>query len=363
MKKTPKIGLFLVVMFIALLIIMQAQSVTSARSIAPFDPVKVFVGKCTFYSPVKSRNLTIIPLKAPDELSRSTGFLTLDEAISDGVLVVKEVSSSGSVNQLAVTNNSKNTVFIMAGEILRGSKQDRVLQSDVLIPPMSGKILVDAYCVEQGRWTYKSDKFYSQNQTANISVRQAARDKKSQSAVWDSVAKTNTSFEAAPSGSLSESYSAPEMKRKKSEYQDKITDIPGSYPHANGVVVLVNNRVLVADIFADKALFKKMWPKLADSYIMEAISKPEGSSGSSLSKASDLIDLIKAARISYKMAPGTGKHFEISSNEITGSGILYNNTPVHLDVFPRSKDQVKPYDTPLRRNYDNIPQQQNRSEN
>lgn len=357
MKKSFKTGFFVIVVFIAFLILIQAHNVISAKSI-PQDPVKAFVGNCTYYAPVKSRNLTIIPMRAPDDKLRFSGLLTLDEAISSNALVVKEVSSSGSVNQLAVTNNSKKTVFIMAGEIMRGSKQDRVLQSDVLLPPMSGKVLVDVYCVEHGRWTYKSDKFYSQNQAANISVRQAAKDKKSQTAVWDSVAKTNESFKAAPSGSLSESYSAPEMKRERKEYQRDIIDIPGTCPDANGVIVLINNRVLVADIFADRSLFKKMWPKLVDSYIMEAVSKPEDYTGSSLSRASDFIDLILEARINYTMAPGTGKHFEISSNEITGSGILHNNTPVHLDVFPRSKDEVKPYNSPIRRDYQNNPQQQ-----
>ena len=358
MKKSRKIVLSLFVIIATVVILILAQGVISARSIAPYDPVKVFTGKCTFYSPVRPRNLTIIPVKVSEKFARSTGFLTLDEAIAGDALVVKEISSSGSVNKLAVTNNSKKTVFIMAGEIMSGSKQDRVLQNDVLLPPMSGKVLVDVYCVEHGRWTYKSDKFYTRNQAANISVRQAAKEKKSQSAVWDSVAKTNKSFDAAPSGSLSESYNAPEMKKERKEYQREIIDIPGSYPNANGVVVLINGRVLVADIFADRRIFKKMWPKLADSYIMEAVSKPDTSSSSSLSTASDFIDLIQSAKVSYTMAPGTGKQFEISSDSITGSGIIYNDIPIHIDVFPRSKDKVKPYNSPIRRNYQNNVQQQ-----
>ncbi len=357
MKKSPKIVIPIIIITVVLLALIFIQDAVSARSI-PYDPVKVFTGNCTFYSAVKSRNLTIVPVKVTDKFARSTGFLTLDEAMEDEALVVKEVNRSGSVNQLAVVNNSKKTVFIMAGEIMRGSKQDRVLQNDVLLPPMSGKVLVDVYCVEHGRWTYKSDKFYSQNQAANISVRQAAKDKKSQSAVWDSVAKTNTSFEAAPSGSLSESYNAPEMKRERKEYQRDIIDIPGSYPNANGVVVLINGRVLVADIFADRRIFKKMWSKLADSYIMEAVSKPDTSSSSSMNTAADFIDLVQSAKVSYTMAPGTGKKFEISSDSITGSGIIYNDIPVHIDIFPRMKDTVKPHEPQLRRNYQNNVQQQ-----
>ena len=348
--KTKVIVLIAVVLFTIFILTQAADS----RSVMRVDPVKNFVKRCSFFSPVKHRNLTIIPVRGPVDSSRSSGIQTLDEAISGGNLVVKEVSRSGSVNKLAVINNSSKSVFIMAGEIMRGSKQDRVLKSDVLIPPKSGKILVDAYCVEQGRWTYKSDKFYSQNQAANISVRQAAKQRRSQSAVWDSVAETNKSFKAAPSGSLSESYEAPAVKRDKKEYKREIIDVPGQYPKANGVVVLVNGRVLVADIFMDNKMFKKMWPKLADSYILEAMSRNNRKVYSDFTSASEFLAEVQDASINYSRAPGSGKHIDISSTNITGSGVLTNNTPLHLDIFPNNKNYKKEY-SPIQRNYQNNP--------
>jgi len=351
MKKLTQKKCFLIALLAVALILIQVGSALS-RKIAPHDPVKKYVSKCSFFAPVRYKNLTIIPIRGEFYSSRNGGFLTLDEAISSGSLIVKEVSRSGSVNSLAVINDSKKPVFIMAGEILRGSKQDRVLKSDVILPPKSGKVIVDVYCVESGRWAYKSDKFSSANQTANISVRQAARESKSQSGVWDSVAKTNKKFKAAPSGSLSRSFESSEVKRDKVAYTRRLVNIPAKYPRANGVAVLINGRVLVVDIFSDRRIFKKMWNKLADSYVLEALSQRNSRVSSDYTKASEFLAEVQTAKISYSRARGAGKRIEISSMEITGSGILYNNSPIHLDIFPRAKKYKKPYKSPgIRRDY------------
>lgn len=325
-------------------------NVYGSRVIA-HDPVKSFVKECTFYSPVTYKNLTIVPVSAPSDSSRGE-FSTLDEAISAGTLTVKEVSQSGSVGTLAITNSSKQPVFIMAGEILRGSKQDRVLKKDVMIPAKSEKILVEAFCVEQGRWTYKSDKFYSGNQAANISVRQIAQERKSQSDVWDGVAATNTRFKAKASGSLAESYSAEEVRKTRVSYETNIPDIPRRYPKANGVVVLINGKVLVADIFSKPHVFSGMWKKLADSYILEAISRQSGEVKSDFTSASRFLEKVKEANITYSTSPGTGKHAEILSSQITGSALVLNSDTVHLAVFPRlgHREEVSP-EQRIQRNY------------
>lgn len=360
-KSGLKIFIFL---FLTAVIILLWASVAQSRTLRRSDPVKSFVSQCTFYKPVKYKNLTIIPVNAPDK-SIKGGILTLDEAISAGTLTVTEVSRSGSVNSLAVTNNSRKPVYIMAGEILRGSKQDRVLKDDALIPPKSGKIIVSAFCVEKGRWTYKTDKFKSDKQTANISVRQMAKASKSQSAVWDGVAETNKRFNAKESGSLAMSYNSKEVKKEKSRYNSKIINIPKKYPKANGVVVIINGEVLVADVFSDRVIFNKLWSKLADSYTLEAISRskmPYPAISTSYEKlAKEFFTRIKQADITYSKSPGTGKQIEISSLKITGSGLLYAGSPLHLDAFPRPPVKKQPKPIPqLQRNYSPNQQQQNR---
>jgi hypothetical protein len=349
MKRNALTRLIPVILLIFALTLICGFSVSGKEKFSD-DTVKNFVAKATFYSPVKYKNLTIIPVKAP--YSASKGLIsTFDEAVAEGSLTIKEVNSSGSVNQLAVINKSDDAVYIMAGEILRGSKQDRVLQDDVLIPANSGKILVDCFCVEQGRWTYKSDKFYSGGQNANISVRQAAKEKKNQSEVWDSVATTNSKFDQAPSGSLAKSFESEKVNKDKAGYISQMTNIPEKHPDANGVVVLINGKVLVADLFSDPRIFKKLWKKLSDSYAVEAISQQDSVTESSYTSAQSFLSKVQSAKISYTVNPGLGRKVEITSGEITGSGLVSNNTLVHIDLFPKMAKTDPPTDNRLQRNY------------
>lgn len=80
--------------------------------------------------------------------------LTLEEAIATGVAKVFE---TGSVNQLSIENFGDRPVFLNAGEIVKGGRQDRILSASLLIPPHSGKTPLDAFCVERSRWTQRGD--------------------------------------------------------------------------------------------------------------------------------------------------------------------------------------------------------------
>jgi hypothetical protein len=326
------------------------------------DLVKNHVAKCRIYSPVTYKNLTIIPVKSLNQ-KNSFKILTLDEAMKANSLIVKEVSESGNVNSLAVENNSEQYVFIMAGEILAGSKQDRVLKNDVLLPPDSGQVVVSAYCVEHGRWEYKSDKFYSEKKTANLSVRQHAKISGNQSVVWDAVAETNKRVKAeSTTGSLSKSHDSPEMKQNREEYANAFAKFTEKHPLADGVIIKVNNKVLAADFFSDPVLFRKLWPKLLDSYIVEALSRTDGEVTSEISSVSDFLKYISLSRINYSGGIGNSRNIKVSSEKITGSGLCRAGKLIHLDVFPKHAkvEELKQRTERLQRNY--IPDQRIRTE-
>jgi hypothetical protein len=345
------------------IIFLLAVSGLATSKTMPSEAVKDFVSRCTLLTEVKHDNLTVIPVSAPERTADSR-LLTLDEAMKEGTLLVKEVSESGNVNSLAVWNESKHYIYIMAGEILAGSKQDRVLKEDVLLPPDSGKVIVNVYCVERGRWTYKSDKFYSGEMAANISVRQSARDQKSQSAVWSEVSKTNQSLgAAAPTESLSRSIDGEKVKKERALYAGRLKDLPSRYPKANGVIVLINGKVLVADLFSSRAMFQKLWPKLSDSYVLEAISRKDSQVSSKFTSPRTFLNEIKGSTIKYSNGAGAGQNVEITSPGVVGSGIVHLGLPLHMEVFPRSDEPVVKPTPGIRRDYNNInapnnPQQQ-----
>src|SRR6202030_1831249 len=76
--------------------------------------------------------------------------MSLEEALAQGWV---KVSETGSINELTVENVGDDGVFVQAGDIVKGGRQDRVLSVDLLLPPHSGRVPIAAFCVEPGRWS------------------------------------------------------------------------------------------------------------------------------------------------------------------------------------------------------------------
>jgi hypothetical protein len=48
---------------------------------------------------------------------------------------------------------------LLAGEIVTGGKQDRIIGKDRLVPAESDPVDLSVFCVEPGRWVERSSKF------------------------------------------------------------------------------------------------------------------------------------------------------------------------------------------------------------
>src|ERR1019366_7255827 len=153
-------------------------------------------------SPVTKGNLSIFPVVGGAE--NDTGrLLTLDEGLRSGAVVVAEAGSlrglirpgstpprqSGAeVNRLVLINNSDHPLLLLAGEVVTGGKQDRVIGVDRIVPPKSDPIDLSVFCVEPGRWVASSEHFGSmKSQMAQPSVRTPAMADRNQQKVWAEV--------------------------------------------------------------------------------------------------------------------------------------------------------------------------------
>jgi hypothetical protein len=95
------------------------------------------------------QNLTIFLIYGEDT-SSNKDLITLQEAMEMGVFKVYETED---VDELIVENISpKYDVFIQSGDIVKGGKQDRVLAISIIVPRNSGKVSIEAFCVESDRW-------------------------------------------------------------------------------------------------------------------------------------------------------------------------------------------------------------------
>src|ERR1700686_4239525 len=128
-------------------------------------------------SPIRSGNLTVFPVVASKSYD-TVEFLTLDEGLRSGDVVVTEAGQArglirhrprdpailhpireAEVNRLVLVNNSKRPLFLLAGEIVTGGKQDRVIGKDRIVPPESDPVDLSVFCVEPGRWVATSEHF------------------------------------------------------------------------------------------------------------------------------------------------------------------------------------------------------------
>lgn len=302
-----RIGLAVGICFVALAMMFSAAPAAPAYG---GDPVET---SYKVLAPITHGNLTIFPVVAAK--SHDTGgFLTLDEGIRSGEVVVTEVGKvvpmvrrrtplpprgGAQVNKLVLINNSKRPLILLAGEVVTGGQQDRIVGKDRLVPAESDPVDLSVFCVEHGRWTVKSAQFgVPANIMATPSVRQKAMAENSQQKVWDEVGRSNLAMAdrlAAPSASggqnsNSSSYEfsttmsyagVMENKAVQSEVDSIARPIQKSFEsvikqlrdqNAVGVVVAVKGRIIWADIFASSALLNKYWTKLLPSYAAEALS-------------------------------------------------------------------------------------------
>jgi hypothetical protein len=272
---------------------------------------------------VTYENISIFPVVS-GATQDTSAFLTLDEGLASGEVIVREQGAEGmirdrdgwsprpipqyqgvaSVNQLVLINRSKRPLLLLAGELVSGGKQDRIIGKDRVVPIAAPPLPLDVFCVEHGRWTGVSSKFMASKTIVHPSVREQAAVNGSQSNVWDAVvagstygtAQTPASGGAAPAlsrGSLAQtivaeaptqSYTkiyegrrvgvsvenfAEEVERR---FAKATSGLKGE--HVVGVVVAYGGEVAWSDIFASGDLFEHYWSKLLRSYAVEALARP-----------------------------------------------------------------------------------------
>ena len=250
-------------------------------------------------APVSYKNLSVFLIHGKNQIDNKN-ILTLQEAMEQKVLVVYETSD---VNELTVENKSSQyEVFIQSGDIVKGGKQDRVLGVDIILPAKSGKISIEAFCVESGRWTQRGGESAGQFTSSNERIvskdlKIAANKERSQGEVWKKVQETQDKLSAnvgttVNSGvsktSLQLSLENKQVVANIDEYLKNLSGILEGESDVIGYAFVINGKINSADIYASNFLFKKLWGKLLKASATEAVSELKGAKGIKLVKISDI---------------------------------------------------------------------------
>jgi hypothetical protein len=272
--------------------------------------------------PVSYKNLTLFPVidEGAAHGVAADAYVTLDEGIRSGTVEITERSAGpglsastphgrrpanrqvsyrgdgATVNELSLVNRSGKKLLLLAGEVIVGGKQDRIVQDDLVVPPVSTPISLSVFCVEHGRWSQstghtrsyagaapviaplsqerKAENFYSLGAVAHPTLRAAAQDKKSQGDVWKEVGENNARLGTKnTTDTYRQVYAGGKVGAGLENYFNALRhQVAG--PNVVGVVVARNGVVVWADVFAAPSLFARYWPKLLKSYAVEALADP-----------------------------------------------------------------------------------------
>ncbi len=303
----------------------------------PEKAVERYLEAIKIGSSVEYKNLKIFPLEISTPLTLKD-FTTLDEAMDKGWLKIREVGS-GEVNNVEIKNNGKEPVFILTGEMITGAKQDRMIKADVLLPPNSGWVKIEVYCVEHGRWVSVSEEFKSGGLVVPNTVRQSAKVNESQSEVWAEVARTQDRLGVASgTGTVRANYEDKEVQKSVEDYAKGFERIPKLSKSTVGIVVTTGNRIICLDLFASNDLLNILWKKLIKSYAMDAIQGEK----STITKQDieSFINSFEDAKYVSTGTPGLGSLLAIQSDIGKGSALVYDNTVIHIDFFPSEQSII-----------------------
>jgi hypothetical protein len=295
-------------------------------------------GDWRILDPVTYENISIFPVVSGSSQDTSS-FLTLEEGLASGEVVVSERGATGmirrrgevrpiavpqyesgaSVNQLVLINRSKRPLLLLAGELVSGGKQDRIIGKDRIVPVGAEPLPLDVFCVEHGRWSGGSSQFVASKTIVHPSVREQAAVEQEQTEVWAAVAGGSTakarSSLASPApaprvsvGALADAISseAPTQSYRKIYDGTRIGGSVDSFvdqvqrrfaratsslkgEHVVGVIVAYGGEVAWSDIFASGDLFHQYWSKLLRSYAVEALARPTLRETASLDDAREFL--------------------------------------------------------------------------
>ena len=226
-------------------------------------------------APIEVGALTLFPIVANTPADAPV-VLTLDEAMRTHELRIREVDG-GRVDTLAFANASDHPVFVLAGEVILGGKQDRVVATTTLIPPHTTQP-VPVRCIEHGRWQGSSDDFTTAETLAHDRLRGTAT-YAAQGDVWAEVQKLNN---ANATTNDTDTYrtlairQATDAQADEREIDAALADLPvADRARMIGYAIAYQGEVAAVDKFASRDLFRKLERKLLRSYIAQAIEYPD----------------------------------------------------------------------------------------
>jgi len=298
-------------------------------------------------TPKSFLNLTVIPLFYSEK--PKTKYRTLSKALKKGLIEIVEKNTGGSVPELRVINKGDKRVLLIDSEELAGAKQNRILNTSILLKKNS-ETIIPVSCTESGRWDYNSPEFTDSGNIAAYEIRrkksesvsnslnQTREYRSNQGEVWDEIENYMRSSKTASKTRAMKDI----FDNKKKKIKDYIKSLPLEKDQ-NGFIILVNNKVAGLEFISSKKAFAQPYEKLLKSYDVDALIKleTEEKTGNEPDTENFWKDLNDAKTDRFKSV-GHGYDNRIKGKLLTGNMLTYKGEVIHLAVFSNKGINSKP---------------------
>jgi hypothetical protein len=299
----------------------------------PSPPAELDDGRAML-SPITHGNLTLFPVVATVTPKKKVDYLVLDEGMNEKLVVVKEATDGGDVNNLTLVNTSSRPLFLMAGEVVIGGKQDRIIGKNTIVAPKTTET-VPVFCVEHGRWSGRKADFQSAEALAHTELRKKASFA-DQGEVWAEVSAKNAKRKVS-----NDTDTYRQVARSK-EVSGSVASYERAFGRALarrdarqiGFVVALDGKVVAIETFGTPGLYRKFEKKLLRSYFVEAIDHQnagaEPLAAPKAAAAADFAARANKARKDVVLDKKSGKTVQFEEDTLKGSTV---ETPAGEAVY------------------------------
>jgi hypothetical protein len=305
------------------------------------------------------RHITVVPLLATQEGTPS--YIGLAQAVDQKTLTVTEVSEHGSVPQLLVLNDGNQPVLIIDGEELHGAKQNRILNTTILLKEKS-RTIVPVSCTEQGRWSYASAHFAPSDALMELKIRSRktrsvseslshdAPPQSDQGEIWEGIQALHCKAGSySPTSAMHDVFKA---------HAGQLNECLQAFPCVEGQVgllVLIKGQVAGLDVVSRSDVYARLHGKLIRSYVLDALLDPSGAKvgdGDAALIARSFLASLDQTREEVFPSVGCGRDHRYQSLGVTGSALVHDGHPIHsafLTLEPSSQSPSSANLSSLRR--------------
>jgi hypothetical protein len=314
------------------------------------DTIKSCLDTLTFGDRQVYQHLTVVPLH--HAANGAPRYIALADAMDAHTLTVTEVSEGGSVPELLVDNASELPVLIIDGEELLGAKQNRILNTTLLLRERS-RTTVPVSCTEQGRWSYQSKAFSvsqamlerkirsAKSRSVRASLAREGTAHSDQGEVWEGIRALHRKAACpSPTGAMHDAFQA------RQQQLDECLRCFARQEGQVGLLVLIGGQVAGFDLVSRPEVYARLHDKLVRSYVLDALldqpgtpTAPEAAAGA----ARAFLDSTQAAREEVFPSVGYGRDHRYEAAGVTGSALVHDHHVIHaafLSVEPAREDRA-----------------------